>query len=68
MLDLLLFQVVFAVRFDGHAVIAHAFGSMPAHLLVFLAMDLAILLIQPVVQRHLLDGFPGVLDEARCAV
>lgn len=61
--DLLLGKVLGVVWFEGHAVIAHALGTVSAHLGIFWSVDLAILLVQCVVQRRLLDRLPWVLDQ-----
>lgn len=64
-LDLLLGEILGIVRLEGHAVIAHAFRPMIAHLHVPIAFDLSILLVQRIVQRCLLHHIPGVLNRRR---
>lgn len=61
-LDFLLAEIFGIVGLEGHAIVAHAFGSVPAHLLVLIALDLPIFLVQCVIQRCLLHHIPGVLD------
>lgn len=61
-LDLLLLQVFGVERFQRHAVIAHALFPMPTHLNISLSWNLAVQLIQSVIQRRLFDHFPRVLD------
>lgn len=45
MLDFLLFEVLWRVRLEWHAVVAHSFLAMSAHFLVSAPLYLAILLV-----------------------
>lgn len=51
MLDLLVGQIASIVRFNGLTVIAHAIRTMPAHSGVAGSLDLAIFLVQGVIDR-----------------
>ena len=59
--DFAVCEVFGGVRFQWHAVIAHPFWSMPAHLLILGSRDFAIELVQSAVERRLLDYFPDIL-------
>ena len=61
-LDLLFGEVFRIVRLEGHAIVAHAFRSMCAHLRITVTRNLPILFVQHVIERGLLDNFPRVLD------
>lgn len=50
MLDLFLREIFRGVGFQRHAIVTHALGSMSAHILVPLTSDLAILLVELVVE------------------
>ena len=64
MLDLLFREVFRIVGFEGHAIVAHAFWSMCTHLGVTVTRDFAVLFVQPVIKRGLLDNLPGVLNRS----
>lgn len=61
-LDLLFREVFRIVGFKGHAIVTHAFRPMCTHLRVTVTRDLAVLFVQPVIERGLLDNLPGILD------
>lgn len=61
-LDLLLGQILRVVGFQGHAVVTHASRPMFAHPQILTALNLAILLVQQVVERRLLHHIPWILD------
>lgn len=62
MFDLLLDQIAGIVWLDGLAVVAHAVGAVSAHSCVARSLDLAILFVQSIVDRQLLDSVPRVVD------
>lgn len=62
MLDLLFGHIFRIVWFERHAVVTHASGAMLAHLVIHIPLDLAIFLVQQVIQWGLLHHVPRVLD------
>ena len=62
MLDLLFCKITGVIRFDGLTILAHSFGAMLAHPVVARSLDLSILLIQGIIEWHLLDSVPRVVD------
>ena len=61
-LDLLFGHVFGIVGLERHAVVAHAFRTMPAHFRITGARNLPIQFVQLVIERGLLDNLPGVFD------
>ncbi len=64
--DLLLGQVTCVERVERLAVFAHALGAVAAHLRIELSRDLAVELVEPIVQGRLLYNLPWVLYPVAC--
>lgn len=64
-LNFALGEVAGVERLQWRAVVAHAFGPVPAHLVVACTRDLAVFLIEAVVEWELTHGVPGLLDHGR---
>lgn len=60
MLDLLFREVLGVVRLQRHTVVAHSPRAMLAHPLVFGSLDLAIFLIEEIVEWGLLYHIPRI--------
>lgn len=61
--DLLFVEVLLIKWVEGLTVVAHSFRSMATHVVIFWPLDLAIFLVQPIVERGLFDHFPRILDQ-----
>lgn len=64
MLYLFLLKILRRVRFKWHAVVAHAFLAVSTHFFISPPRDLAILLIQMIVELRLYYDFPRTLDRS----
>ena len=62
MLDFLLFQILWCVWFERHAIVTHAFLAMSTHLLVSPSCNLAILFVKPIIELGLHHNIPWALD------
>lgn len=51
MFDLLLSQVFGVIWLERHAIVTHALGTMSTHLHIAGPMDLAVLLVQRIIER-----------------
>lgn len=69
-LDLLVREVLCVVRLERHTVVAHSPGAMLAHSLVFGSLNLAISLIEQIVEWGLLHYIPwiGNIEVWRCGL
>lgn len=66
MLDLLFGEVLGIVRLERHTVVAHSPGAMLAHSLVFGSLNLAISLIEQIVEWGLLYYIPWIGNIESC--
>lgn len=60
MLDLLFLEILWIKGLQRRTVITHAFGSVPAHFKISLSVDLAIFLVQSVIEGRLLHRLPRI--------
>lgn len=62
MLDLVFLEVALVIWLEGLTIVTHSLRPVSAHLLVFLAADLAIELVETIVHLRLLNCLPRVLN------